>query len=133
MKLKLKDRKHKNGKTIAEIIIKDKDVVRTKSLDSETIVNGRSPDSDFRTSFSLEFIDSYHPDYKYGDIIIEYLIFPGTKYSAFVLTNFFQKVYLKILFEQYAIQRLKGVLRLAWEVFAVFFAAFVAWYISKCS
>lgn len=108
MKLRLKDRKHKSGKIFAEIIIKDKEVIRTRCLDSDTIVNGKKPDSDFRTSYKLEFLDKYHPDFKDGKIIIEYLIFPGTKYSAFVSTNFFKKVYLKLLFERYLFQRVTG-------------------------
>lgn len=53
MILKLKDKKHKNGKIVAEVLIKDKDVIRTKSLDSETVANGKHLNSNHRTSYTL--------------------------------------------------------------------------------
>ena len=106
MKLKLKDRKHKNEKIVAEIIIRDKEVI---CLDPETIVNGKKPDSDHRTTYTIDFLDKYHQDYKYGKIVIEYLIFPGTKYSAFVQANLFKKIYLRLLFERYWFQRISGI------------------------
>ena len=133
MKLKLKDLKHKNGKIVAEIIVKDKDVIRTKSLDSSTIVNGKSPDSDFRTPFTLRFLDKYHPDYDYGKIVIEYLIFPGTLYSAFIRANFLKRIYLNLLFEQYSIQRIKGAKRFIWELIVFITTILVTWYTSKCN
>jgi len=133
MKLKLKDLKHKNGKIVAEIIVKEKEVVRTTCLDSSTIVNGKSPDSDFRTSYTLKFLDKYHPEYVYGKIIINYLIFPGTTYSAFLQTNFLQRIYLKCLFEQYAIQRIKGAQRFIWELIVLISTILVTWYTSKCN
>lgn len=132
MKFKLKDLKHKNGKIVAEITIKYKEVIRTKSLDSSTIVNGKSPDSDFRTPFTLRFLDKYHPDYAYGKIVIEYLIFPGVLYSAIIQATFLERIYLNFLFEQYAIQRIQGAKRFIWELMVFITTILVTWCSSKC-
>lgn len=130
MKIKLKDRKHKSGKIVAEIIARNKEVIRTRCLDSETIVNGKKPDSDYRTTYQLEFLDKYHSDYKYGKIIIEYLIFPGTKYSAFIVANIFQRTYLKLLFERYWFQRISGVKKIMFAILIAIISAIVGGFVN---
>ena len=109
MKIKLRDLKHKNGKIVAEITVNYKEIIRTKPLDSKTIANGKPLDSDYRTSYDLEFLNKYDKDYDYGKIKIKYLIFPGTLYSAFIIANFTQRIFLKLLFEKYMFQRMTGI------------------------
>lgn len=117
MKLKLKDLKHKSGNVFAEILIKNKEVVKTTSLNDEYIINGRKSNSDFRTNFDLKILDKYDSGFKYGNIVISYTIFTGTTLSAVVVVNYFQRVYLKLLFEHYLFQRMKGVKQILIGIF----------------
>ncbi len=108
MKIKLKDFKHKSDKIFAEAIIKDKEVIRTKSLDDSYVVNGKPANSEFRTTYELIVLDKFDPNFKHGKLVIEYLISSGVEYKAFIVANFFKHVYLKLLFEHYWFQRMKG-------------------------
>jgi hypothetical protein len=132
MKIKLKDFKHKTGKIFAEAIISDKEVIRTISLDDEYIVNGKPPDSDFRTTYELVVLDKFDPNFKYGKLVIKYLIFPGVTYRAFIVANIFKRIYLKLLFKKYSIQKIDGGIRTASELIAFIITTIVTWYASKC-
>jgi hypothetical protein len=108
MKIKLKDFKHKSDKIFAEAIIKDKEIIRTISLDDKYMVNGKPANSDFRTTYEFIVLDKFDDDFKHGKLVIKYSIFSGVTYKAFIVANFLKRVYLKLLFEHYLIQRMKG-------------------------
>lgn len=108
MKIELKDFKHKSDKIFAEAILKNKEVVRTTSLDDSYIINGKPANSDFRTTYELIVLDKFDSDFKYGKLVIKYSIFSGVTYKAFIVANIFKRVYLKLLFERYLFQRMKG-------------------------
>ena len=126
MKIKLKDFKHKSGKIFAEAILKDKEVIRTKSLDDSYVVNGKPTTSDFRTKYELIVLDKFDPNFKHGKLAIEYLISPGVKFKSFVVANRFKRFYLKLLFDRYLFQRMKGLKQIFIGVFIGVVSAVVA-------
>lgn len=117
---------------IGKVIIKEKRVIKTIAIDKEYICNGKTLNSDFRTDYQLNFLDKYNEGFEYGDLTIEYQIRPGTIFTAFVRASYFQKVYLKILFKQYLIERIEGSKRVVWEFFGFIITIFITWYTSKC-
>ncbi len=118
--------------TIGEVIIDGKEIKRTLSNDKKYICNGRALDSNYRTQYTIQFLDKYDDAFKYGDITINYTIWPGTSFTAFLDVNFVQKIYFKLLFEYYFFQKIKGWNRFLWEFIVFIVTIFVTWYTSKC-
>jgi len=111
---------------IGIVIIKHKEIIKTIALNKDYKCNGKTLDSDNRTSYELIFLDKYTNGYKYGKILIEYIISPGTQFKAFLKTNILQRIYLKLLFERYLIQRIKGFKQMFIGVFIGVVSAVVA-------
>tara|TARA_R110002033_G_scaffold170492_2_gene213154 strand:- start:284 stop:694 length:411 start_codon:yes stop_codon:yes gene_type:complete len=126
MKIKLKDFKHKSDKIFAKAIIKDKEVIKTISLDNTYLVNGQITNSNFRTTYNLIVLDKHDKNFKHGNLVIEYLIFSNVKFRAFIVANFFNCIYLKLLFEHYWFQRMKGVKQIFIGIFIGVVSAVVA-------
>ena len=118
--------------TIGEVIIDGKEIKRTLSNDKKYICNGRALDSNYRTKYTIQFLDKYDDAFKYGDITINYTIWPRTSFTAFLDANFVQKIYFKLLFEYYFFQKIKGWNRFLWEFIVFIITIFVTWYTSKC-
>jgi len=133
MKLKIYDYKNplKKSKPIGEVIIKHKELIKTISL-SNYICNGQSLNSNYRTEYELSFLDEYNDLYKYDKIVIKYTIRIGTLFTAFLRPNFYEKIYLKLLFEYYPIQKIKGGIRTVFEIIGFILTAIITWYTSKC-
>ena len=126
MKIKLKDLKNKTGDIFAEAIIKDKEIIKITSLNDKYLSNGKPFNFDFRHKYKLIFLDKYENGYEYGDIIIQFRELMGFTYKAVVVANFFKRVYLKLLFEQYLFQRLKGLKQIFIGIFIGVISAVVA-------
>ncbi|MCK4664880.1 MAG: hypothetical protein KAT68_18560 [Bacteroidales bacterium] len=100
--------KNKERSIIAKIVIREKEIIKTIAVDKNHIVNGKIMESDYRSTYKIEFLDKYHKAYINGNILIKYIIWRGTSCTAFVKTNLLQRIYLKAIFEQYMIQRISG-------------------------
>lgn len=121
-----------NQNIIAKIIIFEKEVIKTIAIDKEIMINNQSLDSNFRSTYSLNFLDKYNKAYKNGNILIVYTLHNGTKFTAYLKTNFIQRIYLKALFNALPIQRISGGVRFVWEFIIFCITMIVTWYVSKC-
>lgn len=117
---------------VAKVIIIGKEVVRTISINPSFQINGQPLDSDYRTTYNLQFLDKYNKAYINGNITMKYLIRHGVSSVFYVKVNFVKKFYLRLLFEQFLIQRIKGARRFIWELIVLIITVFVTWYTSKC-
>ncbi|MEN9907930.1 MAG: hypothetical protein RLZZ540_1071 [Bacteroidota bacterium] len=132
MKIKLKYLKKQTGDIFAEAIIKDKVIIKIKSLNDKYLDAGKPFNVDFRSKYDLVFLNKYEKGYEYGDVIIKFKATSDFSYEAVVVANFFQRMYLKLLFNQYFIQRIDGGVRTAFEIIAFIITTIITWYASKC-
>lgn len=132
MKIKLKDLKNKTGDIFAEAIIKDKEIIKIKSLNDKYLDAGKPFNLDSRSNYNLVFLNKHEKEYEYGDIIIKFKATSDFSYKAVVVANFFQRIYLKLLFNQYFIQRIDGGIRTTFEIIAFIITTVITWYASKC-
>ena len=132
MKIKLKDLKGHTGEIFAEAIIKDKEIIKIKSLNDNFLDAGKLFNVDFRLKYDLVFLDKHEKGYEYGDIIIKFKATSGFTHQAIVIANSFKRGYLKLLFNQYFIQRINGGVRTTFEIIAFIITTLITWYASKC-
>jgi len=132
MKIKLKDLKGRTGEIFAEAIIKDREIIKIKSLNDKYLDAENPFNIDYRLKYDLAFLDKNEKGYEYGDILIKFKANSDFRHEAVIVANFFNRVYLKLLFNQYFIQRINGGLRTTFEITAFIITTLITWYVSKC-
>jgi hypothetical protein len=138
MKFKLLDYKSifngKSNKTkvIGEVILDEKIIINTKSLDDNYICNGKLLNSENRVEYQLQFLKKYDKHQKHGKVLITYNIFSGTIFTAFLKTNIISLTMLKFSHGKYLIQRVSGLKRFLWEFIVFVTTIWITWLTSKC-
>lgn len=117
---------------LAKIIIFEKEVIKTIAIHKGVLINNQSLDSDFRSAYNLNFLDKYNKAYKNGTILIDYTLHNGTKFTAYLKTNFIQRIYFKALFNVLPIQKISGGVRFVWEFIIFCITMIITWYVSRC-
>lgn len=93
----------------AKAVIKEKQIVK-----SELIGKNQSTDIN-RYDYEIDFMDKYHRLYKKGYYLFSFK-HKSLSMTTYFKPNLFQIIYFKAIFEQFLIQRITGLKRIAIEI-----------------